>query len=1803
MGKRLVHDYEFNADSNKITFNEIITQDRFLLITNVTDGVSLYTFNDPNNGINATSYDYDNTTTTITLAKDTSAMDSADQLQVFIEGEASTVEMHETYVDPVAKIRVSQPENLIDTDFEYGLQSTKWETLELVKNIPTFFSRNGDLDLAATSITVRKDSDIVSVTCSETHGLSRGTPILVQGTKSNLANGGFVVTSVLDDFKFEYKAKGFESLTTNIFDTYTQIFIASVYQGTEFDLESISAVTSDEATPSKLLVKTQFPTNFEQSTSFFLTNSFAKANLTFTADSTTVDPVNARVVTKSTQTNSTATGETGTWAHGVVQPYTWQPFTDIGVANGDVTGYNSFFFEEEDVTVSQSNRLTFANGHPYRVGSWQFLRYYKTAGGSGLSNLTTDYRHYLAYAWTTDTLALHFRANTSTYNYNPGNPGTTGITKSAFVSGFPMYYMASNGNNYATSTFRFANNSVTNVTTIRGYLAEVSRWLLSIDRSSVFDSYVSSLYWNHNLITMDNQGISSNSARLLYNYLNNVNNTLQAYDRIRFGTNTTGSLFASGRNYNYDASPDNNDNSYNYSIAVPMKLAEDANSIYIANHGFADGSTCTVSNSAGTMPGGLTAGTYVIKKINNNRIAFKTTGGSDVNFTSEGSSDLVIDVTAISLNLNGDTINISENTFSNGDPIVYSVGDSATAIPGLVDDTTYYVYEKTGDKFKLATSATGLSDSSGTKITVDQQSTTADPRINTSGNTIYSTSNSFSEGDIVKVEQITGANTAGFVNGAHYFLGKTATALSLYPTDSDRVNESNIVQLVRTGAGTFDVTKSTMIDITDYGSGEHSFIANFIGAADGVYALDSSYESNGDYIFTLTNPGQVLRRTQNLDQDNNVDLYYNALKINSHGYITGNSVEYTAGTTPIGGLTDNGTYYVKRISEDWFRLSSTEAQALDSENAYISFDSTGSGTAVMTGTSIVGETSGSGTVSITAGSKEVFGTNTNFTSVFNSGDDFNVYIPETLTTDSGSWNTSTNAFTPTDSIGLYTSGMSVFVGGDAAPTGLELDTRYYAYNTGSTVQLMDNSSDAAAGSNPISISTTGTNPTLIRQDTIGRTIEGAINYVNSPTKILLNNNVDSSSSEANYSVNSKLLIRADGFAVHRSYDGGVELIPSTNPDSKMIRQTRKYFRYQSGKGIQVSFAVNFKPTVDIESFTHEDSTGIITTRYPHRINITDSDDGLNVIVKNAANGADYWNGTHLVTNVVNDTSFEVDLGGNPSDGFATGIPTYYVNNWRNCSLRCGLFDDQNGLFFDFDGSDLYAVIRSSTQQTSGTSSVEFKSGDVFGTNTKFTQQINAGENIVIKGQTYVVTKVTSDTLLHILPSYRGTREDGIIITKTVDRKIPQNEWNLDKCDGTGKTGFRLDLGTIQMAYIDYSWYGAGKVRFGFKDQHGVVRYVHEFVHGNFQTEAYMRSGNLPARYELSSFGSPTYVPALAHWGTSVIMDGRFDDDKAYVFTANSLTTTLLDQQADSAGDVAIDFIASVVDDDFYYARIGSQNRLIGYAVEIDASNTQYNSFTEGMSITGTNLETDTKLVNPASIEAGSQPYLPQIYSAEGSGDNGNIETRSIGYKNLLVIDKKPIDQEAVKDTFTVTLSSGSDETNVARGDTNVSKDIPIISIRLAPSVDTNTPGVLGEREIINRMQLILNEVDILTTHSLEVELRVNGQLDNNEWSRVDNPSLSQLIYHSSADEISGGTVVFSFNAQGSEAATRTAVLTAKSLGDVATLGNSIMGGDGVFPDGPDILTVVAKLKEDPSTVTSSNPLSVQGRISWSESQA
>jgi hypothetical protein len=314
------------------------------------------------------------------------------------------------------------------------------------------------------------------------------------------------------------------------------------------------------------------------------------------------------------------------------------------------------------------------------------------------------------------------------------------------------------------------------------------------------------------------------------------------------------------------------------------------------------------------------------------------------------------------------------------------------------------------------------------------------------------------------------------------------------------------------------------------------------------------------------------------------------------------------------------------------------------------------------------------------------------------------------------------------------------------------------------------------------------------------------------------------------------------------------------------------------------------------------------------------------------------------------------------------------------------------------------------------------------------------------------------------------------------------------------------------------------------------------------------------------------------------MDGRFDPDKAYIFNATSSTVTLTGVSQTSAN-------GRVAYADRYYI-ITNNWREIGYAIELDSADPVLSSVTAGLAIGGADLASNTKTDNPRSSSVSPyQPYLPSIYAYRGRNfaSGGAI-------RNLMVLDSQPTGTSGSSTSYTFGEASG--------GEVNVTKEIPLISVRLAPSVDTSAPGFLGEREIINRMQLILNSVGILSTHACTVRLILNGQLSSNAWEAVTNPSLSQVIYHTNTDTITGGLSVYNLEAQGGTGASgRQPVLTSDALGDIATLGNSILGGDNVFPDGPDVLTVTAILSEDPSTVTSSNPFQVSGRISWSESQA
>jgi hypothetical protein len=127
--------------------------------------------------------------------------------------------------------------------------------------------------------------------------------------------------------------------------------------------------------------------------------------------------------------------------------------------------------------------------------------------------------------------------------------------------------------------------------------------------------------------------------------------------------------------------------------------------------------------------------------------------------------------------------------------------------------------------------------------------------------------------------------------------------------------------------------------------------------------------------------------------------------------------------------------------------------------------------------------------------------------------------------------------------------------------------------------------------------------------------------------------------------------------------------------------------------------------------------------------------------------------------------------------------------------------------------------------------------------------------------------------------YFDMRSDGpgvVIRSKTtgsvVDNRVSQANWNIDKMDGSGKSGITLDFTKTQIFFFDYEWLGVGSVKFGFF-VNGIPYYVHQFNHANFLDVVYTSTPNLPLRYEISSDGTGAGAKDLVHICSTVIVEG------------------------------------------------------------------------------------------------------------------------------------------------------------------------------------------------------------------------------------------------------------------------------------------------------------------------------------------
>ena len=546
--------------------------------------------------------------------------------------------------------------------------------------------------------------------------------------------------------------------------------------------------------------------------------------------------------------------------------------------------------------------------------------------------------------------------------------------------------------------------------------------------------------------------------------------------------------------------------------------------------------------------------------------------------------------------------------------------------------------------------------------------------------------------------------------------------------------------------------------------------------------------------------------------------------------------------------------------------------------------------------------------------------------------------------------------------------------------------------------------------------------------------------------------------------------------------------------AQAIRQSKKYIRYQSGKGIMYTTGALFAPSYDLLDVT---SDGLEIGSF---ISVTtdDVDHGLQIGGQIRLIGIETpgYNGDYTVASITSERIFKVvaDFKLGSLTPILSARAQVSLLKWHGATVRSGAFDDQNGIFMEYDGENFTCVQRTATLQLAGTVSIAVDSNACVGVGTRFRDQIKAGDRIVVKGMTHVISAITSDTAMTVTPDFRGvTPASACKICLVSDKKTKQNEFNKDRLDGSGSSGYIIDVSKMQMMGIQYSWYGAGFIDYMLRGDDGNFVFFHRMRNSNINTEAFMRTGNMPVRYEITNEGP----------------NGKLAADIDYAQT----TIPLVDAKYfPSAGTIFID------------------GEMINYT-----------------GITGNTLTGATRSAPMTNYASGANRTYTAGVAAPHTAKTGvplisNTISPIISHWGSAFLTDGGFDSDR---GYIFSYASTGNEITTTRN--------TVFMLRLAPSVSNAIVGDLGERELLNRAQLLLEGVEVTSdtsTGGIVIEGVLNPQNYPLDPSNVGWSGLSGLAaggQPSFAQVAPGGSVTWSTGAtQVIRNATTTAQLSASA---------------------------------------------------------
>ena len=639
-----------------------------------------------------------------------------------------------------------------------------------------------------------------------------------------------------------------------------------------------------------------------------------------------------------------------------------------------------------------------------------------------------------------------------------------------------------------------------------------------------------------------------------------------------------------------------------------------------------------------------------------------------------------------------------------------------------------------------------------------------------------------------------------------------------------------------------------------------------------------------------------------------------------------------------------------------------------------------------------------------------------------------------------------------------------------------------------------------------------------------------------------------------------IYIRPSAYFIHRPFDGGV-LLGSGTPHHGALaaRQSKKYFRYQSGKGLMWTSGTLLSTNFDVSNLVADGTTALtanitVTTEYEHYLQA-----GANILLSGITSGG--YDNFYTVSSITSDTSFVV-VAKETLDTTTPSLspqPKINVCNWHGGSVRAGIFDEQNGAFWEYTGTNLNAVLRSATFQCAGFVSLQVGSNLVTGDGTcRFIEQLKKHDRVVIRGMSHIVTGITDNNTMTVSPPWRGvSNQTRVKMGKVEEIRVPQNEFNRDRLDGTGPSGYQITTSKMQMLLIQYTWYGAGFVEYGVRGPEGTMIIAHRIQNNNVNDEAFMRSGNLPVRYAANNESPGSALAAT--------------------ISAGDTSLTLVDGSQFPAATVANPVYVMI------------DNEVVKYSSKPSAN--ELGNLTRGATFT---------LWQEGSSKSFSMGSAAEHWAGNGVSVLSCTSAPALNHWGSAVIMDGGFDDDR---GYSFTYSSG----NVAfPTSTNT---ITAFAMRLTPAVSNTIIGDLGTRDLINRAQLILNDMVVNFTGANSRYL-IEGVLNptninaaTSTWQNLNTaangfqPSFTQFaantgITFSSVPWATGGERLFAIPVNSTNSGTL-------DLSRVKQIVTSAIPGNGVYPDGPELLAI------NVTSLTTTGTSGTRGdiQISFTESQA